>query len=1116
MSTELTDPGLISIGGDGAFLTTHFREELFTTDEDGNKTLALDADEVKIAGGFARTLAEEISSAAAGGKSIVLDLAVGTNLAIEDSVENLIALAETLEDEGLSVADVFQGGALNLVVKEDDPAVAAAIFQELDLPLFDGVNLEIDLPPGITLELGIAELDPSASFEGVTRVIVTGSIADFENFAGDLGDIDANLDIFVEDSIANFESTSERDTDLTAGIFSTADGFRLVDSIDNLDEVDLTAPGSVFDATSATPYGVIDSAERLDIALAPGGELAPGGSLVSTTFLIVQDNINDLALATETNRPNLWPQLSEAGKVESIHAYGEISELKTFDYESNGENPLIAGIEHIAVHDTVASFEAMLPVFFDLGLGFPRNLGVDGDLAPEAVRLIFDSGTGASNVLNLSLTNGVDYFVQQNVTQFSAEAGTHFRVADTQTEWFDALVEDGLLDIKWQIDDPNLELVLEDFSNGIQLALDQWDPSLLSYLTSIETLGGNHYVPAGMLRSEEEGGLGLTFSLSENASTGTFAQFQAWGTLAEFEAPFDIELLSVTDDTTANVYRTLLVRDSAESLAAAIDLDADLLGTGTYTRYEHLITQPGTFSAIEGAEDLFSQGTDSFVSYTIENFDLSGSAATGFRPDQINILPESPLPGVFRNEPDLSFRDLDPDNLREDIRPLSPWDWPWVYSYAPVDVEIRDIGTEDEDSITLHIDGTTASQNYDGVADAVITLPGVSDPEFTSAYLADVPFKDITLAELIDEATTLENLSRFGFSQVYLTDYAEQVNEWIQLIDGTAVAPPFEDKLQFPTQQIFGWSGLFDGIFLWGFNQNQDNLNGDVYVNEEPFPGFSSVNDILVGLDDSDALYGLTGNDFLYGDLLSLYPPNSSPLGDPGDDLLSGGTGDDFLDGGDGTDLLLGGPGDDIIIGGDGAAFDYDKFQPELSAYEPYAVGQAINEYLEFHDGDHDFFEDKWDAEAIFDEGWDVLIGGAGEDVFTYARYTEFKDIILDFETEDDQISFAASALTSYSYPIPVPISSTDGSTLIGSAPIWMALTRAFSGGETAGDLTLSTNLASGIFEPLLFCLRGRRARRSAAALCANDHAGQYPNPRHSHTDQYVHGQCQRQHYDPV
>ncbi len=237
-------------------------------------------------------------------------------------------------------------------------------------------------------------------------------------------------------------------------------------------------------------------------------------------------------------------------------------------------------------------------------------------------------------------------------------------------------------------------------------------------------------------------------------------------------------------------------------------------------------------------------------------------------------------------------------------------------------------------------------------------------------------------------------------------------------------------------------------------------------MNEEPFPGFSSVNDILVGLDDSDALYGLTGNDFLYGDLLSLYPPNSSPLGDPGDDLLSGGTGDDFLDGGDGTDLLLGGPGDDIIIGGDGAAFDYDKFQPELSAYEPYAVGEAINEYLEFHDGDHDFFEDKWDAEAIFDEGWDVLIGGAGEDVFTYARYTEFKDIILDFETEDDQISFAASALTSYSYPIPVPISSTDGSTSIGSAPIWMALTRAFSGGETAGDLTLSTNLASGILNP--------------------------------------------------
>ncbi len=116
-----------------------------------------------------------------------------------------------------------------------------------------------------------------------------------------------------------------------------------------------------------------------------------------------------------------------------------------------------------------------------------------------------------------------------------------------------------------------------------------------------------------------------------------------------------------------------------------------------------------------------------------------------------------------------------------------------------------------------------------------------------------------------------------------------------------------------------------------------------------------SGNDTLVGYGGNDTLFGGSGNDHLKGGA--------------GNDVLGGESGNDELQGEDGNDSLYGAFGADRLFGGNG------------------------NDYLD----------------GGYDGSVDYLVGGTGQDTFTYRRYrnvggfinTLENDWVADFQSND-------------------------------------------------------------------------------------------------------------------
>ena len=134
---------------------------------------------------------------------------------------------------------------------------------------------------------------------------------------------------------------------------------------------------------------------------------------------------------------------------------------------------------------------------------------------------------------------------------------------------------------------------------------------------------------------------------------------------------------------------------------------------------------------------------------------------------------------------------------------------------------------------------------------------------------------------------------------------------------------------------------------------------GDTLSGIENITG-SGQNDTLTGDGNANLLSGGAGLDTLNGG--------------GGNDTLDGSTGNDSLDGGTGADSLIGSSGNDTILGGSGA--------------DTIIGGVQL----------------------------DVMTGGTGADVFVFLAVAETgnlnRDLITDFTTGVDQISFAGLGLT--------------------------------------------------------------------------------------------------------
>jgi Ca2+-binding RTX toxin-like protein len=197
-------------------------------------------------------------------------------------------------------------------------------------------------------------------------------------------------------------------------------------------------------------------------------------------------------------------------------------------------------------------------------------------------------------------------------------------------------------------------------------------------------------------------------------------------------------------------------------------------------------------------------------------------------------------------------------------------------------------------------------------------------------------------------------------------------------------------------------------------SENNDLLKGNANVNSIngrsgndvifAYGGNDSIlgnfgNDYIQGMDGDDTLDGGDGNDFLFGGL-----GIDSLNGRDGDDAMFGGDGNDDLTGENGNDWLYGNAGHDVMNGGEGNdILDGDAGRDTLNGGtdndELHGDGGA--DILKGQDG-NDFIEGG--------AGADNLSGGADDDIYYYASTAHGRDRILDFNTDQDQFHFKASA----------------------------------------------------------------------------------------------------------
>ena len=147
-------------------------------------------------------------------------------------------------------------------------------------------------------------------------------------------------------------------------------------------------------------------------------------------------------------------------------------------------------------------------------------------------------------------------------------------------------------------------------------------------------------------------------------------------------------------------------------------------------------------------------------------------------------------------------------------------------------------------------------------------------------------------------------------------------------------------------------------------------------------------NDELSGGDDDDELRGGGSDDTLSGDagddMLFGGGGNDVLRGNQGDDVLEGGNGDDELRGDGGNDTLNGELGDDLLEGGDG---------------DDTLIGGQGTDELRGGPG-----ADILDSKA---GTLDILVGGAGPDVFTFTVF-DTGDRVLDFVQGEDRFDISA------------------------------------------------------------------------------------------------------------
>ncbi|MDU8943254.1 calcium-binding protein [Ovoidimarina sediminis] len=203
------------------------------------------------------------------------------------------------------------------------------------------------------------------------------------------------------------------------------------------------------------------------------------------------------------------------------------------------------------------------------------------------------------------------------------------------------------------------------------------------------------------------------------------------------------------------------------------------------------------------------------------------------------------------------------------------------------------------------------------------------------------------------------------------------------------------------------FEGAIGDFGLWGGFSSEDVLTaaeindliefgpGDALTNPSGPEAMLVADDTFYAGGGADTVEAGAGDDTVYGEAGA-----DTLLGGYGNDMLDGGAGNDLLDGGRGSDLLIGGDGDDILRSGS----DVGEMRiGQLVIGDPsraFPDPSVDPDYLKLVD---------WIDQPIV--GDDVLVGGAGKDLFLFETYINAKEeIILDHVNDDRTIDWMGVA----------------------------------------------------------------------------------------------------------
>ena len=149
----------------------------------------------------------------------------------------------------------------------------------------------------------------------------------------------------------------------------------------------------------------------------------------------------------------------------------------------------------------------------------------------------------------------------------------------------------------------------------------------------------------------------------------------------------------------------------------------------------------------------------------------------------------------------------------------------------------------------------------------------------------------------------------------------------------------------------------------------------------------SSQPDTLRGTNGNDSVYGLGGDDQIF-----LYDGDDYADGGASNDEVSGGNGNDIIDGGDGNDTLSAGAGNDTLRGGAGNDKLYSRTTDMAASFDD---GGNI---MEGGAGDDEVYGGNGNDTIDGGDGNDLLNGGEGNDTFHIRNQTQY---ILDSRGTD-------------------------------------------------------------------------------------------------------------------